>query len=141
MATVMGPTPPGTGDTQPASWATSSNATSPTVRCLPSASVTLLIPTSITTAPGLTMPAVMSPGLPTAEMSTSAVRVSSSIPGVYRLVEITVDAARMSRTATGLPTMLLAPTQTHRVPRRSMPVDSIISITASAVQGMSDRRP
>ena len=141
MATVIGPTPPGTGLTAEATAATSSKATSPTVLRVPSGASTREMPTSITTAPGLTMSAVISPGVPAAEMSTSAVRVSEPSCGVYLLVEITVAWSRMSSTTTGLPTMLLAPTQTHWVPGRSMPVDSIISMTASAVHGTRLRRP
>ena len=141
IATVSGPTPPGTGLTAEATATTSSKATSPTVRLVPSGAVTREMPTSITTAPGFTISAVINLGLPAAEMSTSAVRVSEPSSGVYLLVEITVASSRMSSTTTGLPTMLLAPTHTHRVPGSSTPVDSIISMTASAVQGTRLRRP
>jgi SAM-dependent methyltransferase len=57
IVTVIGPTPPGTGVIAPATSATPSKSTSPTRR--PSA--VRLVPTSITTAPGRTMSAVMSP--------------------------------------------------------------------------------
>ena len=99
------------------------------------------MPTSMTTAPGFTISPVINAGTPAADTSTSAVRVSSARSRVWMFVEITVASARMSSTATGLPTMLLAPTQTQRVPGSVTPVDSIISITASAVHGTRLRRP
>src|SRR5690606_13683154 len=67
IAIVIGPTPPGTGVIQPATSLTLSNSTSPTV--LPSR---LLIPTSITTAPGLTQSPFTISGCPTAATSISA---------------------------------------------------------------------
>ena len=100
-----------------------------------------LIPTSMTTAPGLTIWAVINPATPAAETSTSPVRVTVASSAVNLLVEITVASARMSSTTIGLPTILLAPTQTHRAPTNSIPVDSIISITARAVHGTKLRRP
>ena len=72
-------------------------------------------------------------------MSAFLVRAARS--GVNLLAEMTVASARMRRMATGLPTMLLAPTQTQVEPGRGTPVDSIISMTARAVQGMRERRP
>ena len=87
------------------------------------------------------MSRVMRPATPAALTKTSAVRVRLPRSSVYLFVEITVASARISRTAIGLPTMLLAPTITHRFPRSSMPVDSIISTDANAVQGTRLRRP
>src|SRR6266568_6027928 len=52
-AIVIGPTPPGTGVSAPATPRASSNATSPTMRDLPPPPGTRLMPTSITVAPGL----------------------------------------------------------------------------------------
>src|SRR6202034_4065775 len=52
-ATVIWPTPPGTGVIAPATFNASANATSPTSRVLPSVPGSRLIPTSITVAPGL----------------------------------------------------------------------------------------
>src|SRR5690606_38664601 len=72
IARVMGPTPPGLGETQPATSRTT-GSTSPTTRDLPVAgSVARETPTSTTTAPGLTMSAVTIPGTPAAATTTSA---------------------------------------------------------------------
>ena len=63
-ARVMGPTPPGLGESQEATSSTPS-ATSPAMRPLPVAgSTTRETPTSRTTAPGATISGVMMPGLP-----------------------------------------------------------------------------
>jgi hypothetical protein len=55
MATVIGPTPPGTGVMNPAARFASSNATSPTILFFPFAPLpsNTLMPQSMTTAPGL----------------------------------------------------------------------------------------
>src|ERR1700733_7463715 len=66
QATVIWPTPPGTGVIAPATAAASSKATSPTRRVLPSAPGNRLMPTSITVAPGLIQPPRTISGLPTA---------------------------------------------------------------------------
>src|SRR3569832_1597011 len=68
VATVIGPTPPGTGVIQPARRFATSKSTSPT--SLPSAS--RLMPTSMTMAPGLIHSPFTSPGLPTATTTMSA---------------------------------------------------------------------
>src|SRR4029077_1538445 len=65
-ATVICPTPPGTGVIAPATLSTSANATSPTRRVLPSAAGSRLIPTSITVAPGLIQSPRTISALPTA---------------------------------------------------------------------------
>jgi len=74
MATVMGPTPPGTGVIMEAIGETDGKSTSPTSRWpdFLAGSATRLIPTSITTAPGFTKSAVTNPGRPIAAISTSA---------------------------------------------------------------------
>src|SRR6185312_9218157 len=71
IAIVIGPTPPGTGVIAEASSATASWSTSPTSPLLFAASsgLSLLMPTSITTAPGLTYPAPIARGLPIAATS------------------------------------------------------------------------
>ena len=74
VATVIGPTPPGTGVIQLARWAAASNPTSPTNR--PSSN--RLIPTSITTAPGFTHSPGTMPGRPTATTRMSALRTACS---------------------------------------------------------------
>ena len=54
---------------------------------------------------------------------------------------VTVASARISSTATGLPTMLLAPTTTQCAPRSVTPLASTSSTTARAVHGTRLRRP
>ncbi len=73
MAIVIGPTPPGTGVMAEAMGETPAKSTSPTN--LPSRR---LVPTSITTAPGLTISAVIKRGFPMAAMRMSAERVISA---------------------------------------------------------------
>src|SRR5438270_434331 len=72
MATVIGPTPPGTGVNAPATGSTLARSTSPV--SLP-VSGSRVIPTSMTMAPGLTCSSVISPRLPVAAIRMSAVRV------------------------------------------------------------------
>ena len=66
QATVIWPTPPGTGVIAPATCDASAKATSPTRRALPSAPGSRLMPTSITVAPGLIQSPRTISGLPTA---------------------------------------------------------------------------
>src|SRR5579859_5849916 len=68
---VSGPTPPGVGVREPATSRTAAKSTSPTIP--PSGKE--LMPTSITTAPGRTIEAVIRLAWPTADTSTSAWRV------------------------------------------------------------------
>ena len=65
-ATVIWPTPPGTGVIAPATFSASAKATSPTSRVLPSGPGSRLMPTSITVAPGLIQSPRTISGLPTA---------------------------------------------------------------------------
>lgn len=65
-ATVIWPTPPGTGVMAPATFNASAKATSPTSRSLPSGPGVRLMPTSITVAPGLIQSPRTISGLPTA---------------------------------------------------------------------------
>src|SRR5690606_20071715 len=89
IARVMGPTPPGLGETQPATSRTP-GSTSPTTRDLPvSGSVARDTPTSTTTAPGLTMSAVTIPGTPAAATTTSARRVWAARSAVPVCVSVT----------------------------------------------------
>src|SRR5262249_21697893 len=77
MATVMGPTPPGTGVIARATWRTDSKSTSPVIRPRPpAASVSRWMPTSTTTAPGFTQSALTRCRRPTAATSRSASRAS-----------------------------------------------------------------
>src|SRR6266404_1882863 len=68
-ATVIWPTPPGTGVIAPATSSASPNATSPTRRGLPLGTGIRLMPTSITVAPGLIQSPRTISGLPTAARS------------------------------------------------------------------------
>src|SRR4029077_3373098 len=71
-ATVICPTPPGTGVIAPATLSASVKATSPTRRVLPSAAGRRLMPTSITVAPGLIQSPRTISALPTAASTSSA---------------------------------------------------------------------
>ena len=77
---VMGPTPPGTGVMNEAFARASSKATSPTSRVplVLLGSSMLLIQTSYTTAPSLTMSAVTNCGIPMAAIRMSASEVISA---------------------------------------------------------------
>src|SRR5690554_4024709 len=112
-ATVIGPTPPGTGVIQAARSAAGANSTSPTRR--PSSS--RLIPTSMTMAPLRTHSPLTSPGLPTATTSSSARRTWASRPRVKRRQMVVVQPASISSRAIGRPTMLEAPTTVAFRPR------------------------
>ena len=79
VTSVIGPTPPGTGETASAHPATDSVSTSPTIRTLPvTSSLSGLMPTSIIVAPGFTISPVTSRGTPAATTRMSASRVSFS---------------------------------------------------------------
>ena len=121
MATVTGPTPPGTGEMAPATSATSVVSTSPTTWDLPSGPWMRLMPTSITVAPGLIHSGVTKPGTPAAEITTSHVRAKSGKSLVNRLTLKTVASDRINNNAIGFPTMLDWPTTRHRTPHKSTP--------------------
>src|SRR6185369_10766044 len=72
-APVSGPTPPGTGVIADATFSALSKSTSPTM-----CPWTTLMPTSMTTAPGLSIAAVTRPGLPAATTTMSARRTLSA---------------------------------------------------------------
>ena len=99
------------------------------------------MPTSITTAPGLIMSAVIIRGRPTATTRMSARRVWAARSRVLLLHSVTVAPACSSRCSCGLPTRLLAPTITASAPRRGTPVVSSRRITPSGVQGTSCGAP
>src|SRR5206468_988265 len=131
IAIVIGPTPPGTGVMHEAVPSTLWKSTSPA--SLPSAS--RVIPTSMTTAPGFTIWAVTSLGLPAATTRMSAWRVIAPRSGVLELQMVTVAPLCKSRSAIGLPTMLLRPTTTACRPCTSISSRSISLITPRGVQG------
>ena len=84
IATVIGPTPPGTGDNRDATCPTS-GCTSPARRHPLSrvSSSTRLIPTSTTTAPGLIQSTLTISGLPTAAITMSAFKHSALASVVF----------------------------------------------------------
>ncbi|MNK49217.1 hypothetical protein D3C87_680600 [compost metagenome] len=112
---VMGPTPPGTGVSQPATRSTS-GWTSPA--SLPSGR--RLVPTSITTAPGLIMSGVIMWGRPTAATTRSASRTLAARSRVREWQRVTVASALVSSMAMGLPTMTERPTTTASMPERGI---------------------
>jgi hypothetical protein len=112
MVMVIGPTPPGTGVIIPATSLALSKSTSP--HSLPSGR--RLMPTSITTAPGLIMAPVTILGLPVATTSTSARFVWNARSRVFDVQMVTVASLASSISACGLPTMLLRPTTTASAP-------------------------
>src|SRR4029453_2487862 len=134
IATVIGPTPPGTGGVWLARSAAGPNSTSP--RTLPSAP--RLIPTSITTEPGFTHSPRTRPPRPAAAIRTSAFPTSPARSAVREWHMVTVACRSSSRKATGLPTRRLRPTTTARAPRGGAPTSSSGRITPSGVRG---RRP
>src|SRR5690606_36687408 len=89
---VIGPTPPGTGVIASATSAASSKCTSPTSRYPRFAlgSSTRLMPTSMTTAPGLIMSPRIISGRPTAAMRMSACRVIAPRSCVRECATVTV---------------------------------------------------
>ena len=112
IARVIGPTPPGLGETQPATSQTSA-ATSPAI--LPSTRET---PTSSTAAPGLTMSPVMMPGTPAAATTMSACRTwaaRSRVP-VWHSVTVAFSVRRVSSSPSGRPTVRPRPTTTTSAP-------------------------
>src|SRR4030042_340278 len=121
---VIGPTPPGYGDNQPATSLASLNATSPARRYPFSdeGSSTRLVPTSITTAPGLIQSAFTISGLPTAETRKSALRqmLAKSLEREWHIV--TVASRFTSNKATGIPTMFERPSTTAFAPFSWNPV-------------------
>src|SRR5712691_367174 len=117
IATVMGPTPPGTGVMARALRLADSKSTSPA--SLPVSR--RLIPTSMTTAPSLIISPVTTPALPAATQSTSARRQCSPKSRV-RVWHMVTVAWRPSRSwASGLPTRRDRPTTTASAPLSSMP--------------------
>ncbi len=79
--------------------------------------VTTLMPISMTTAPALTMSAVMNPGFPMATHRISADRQTSARPAVLLWQIVTVAFLRSSRRESGLPTIMLLRPQRHAFPQ------------------------
>src|ERR1700733_9937650 len=95
---VIGPTPPGTGDTYAAFAATDAKSMSPA--SLPFSR--RLMPTSITAAPSFTISPLIKPGLPVAITSISACRVIAPRSGVLELQIVTVAPSCSNINAIGL---------------------------------------
>ena len=134
---VIGPTPPGTGVIADATAETPAKSTSP--HNLPAS--LRFMPTSMITAPGLTMSAVTVLRRPTAATSTSACRVCDARSAVALWQIVTVAFACSSSNAIGLPTVLLRPMTTACLPRSSMPVLSMSLMQPYGVQGRKPARP
>src|SRR5436190_6702820 len=135
QATVIGPTPPGTGVRWPAMCRASSKATSPTSLVLPSPRATRLMPTSITAAPGLIQSPRTSSGLPIATTRMSAVRQSAAKSRVREWPMVTVQSARSSSCATGRPTRVERPITTACLPLNDPSVSASSIEQPSGVQG------
>ena len=102
-----------------------------------------LTPTSITTAPGLSMSPVSVFGRPAATTTMSASRVNFAMSGVpvWHNVTVAFVSLRASSTATGLPTMLLRPITTACLPLMSIPANSISLMMPWGVHGRKQRSP
>src|SRR3989344_3334234 len=111
LATVMGPTPPGTGVIAEAFFTTSSKSTSPT-----RPSRVWFMPTSTTTTPSFTASPVIIFGFPIAAIRISAPRVMAARSLVLLWQIVTVASRLRSITAIGFPTILLRPTITACLP-------------------------
>ena len=143
LATVTGPTPPGTGVIAPAFFAASSKATSPTRRLLPSpfsGAGMRLMPTSMTVAPGFPQSPFTISGRPTAatRMSASAATRARSFVREWQIV--TVAFRCRSSSAIGFPTMSLRPMTTARAPAIATPDRSSSSMMPAGVHDTSDPR-
>src|ERR1041385_6175286 len=141
IATVTGPTPPGTGVTQLATSFTASVSTSPTIVPWPSGPATWLMPISMTAAPGFTMSAFRNFGLPTATMTASARLECAATERVRWWHTVTVAPSAISMNAVGLPTISEWPTTTASSPCRARPVGLISSPAGAAADGARRRVP
>jgi hypothetical protein len=125
------PTPPGTGVNAPARPMTASASTSPTR--LPFSSG--VVPTSTTTAPGVTCSAPSIRGRPTAATRMSASLVRAARSRVREWQTVTVASSFTSRNAAGMPTTADRPMTTASRPSISIPDRRRISMAAWAVAG------
>src|SRR5918995_87560 len=145
-AIVSGPTPPGTGVSAPAT-AETPGWTSPTTsaprlakaerrgdsggnsRSTSAASVTRLVPTSITVAPGFIHSGWTNAVRPMATTTRSASRTTDGRSFVREWQIVTVACSWSNSIAMGFPTMSLRPTTTARAPFNSIPDRCSSSIT------------
>ena len=137
IAIVIGPTPPGTGVMAAARAAAGAYSTSPS--SLPSA--VRLMPTSITTAPGLTHSPRIISARPTAATSRSARPTVAARSRVFEWQTVTVASAPSSSAAIGLPTMFDRPTTTAFAPASGRRASSISFITPKGVQATKRGSP
>ena len=99
------------------------------------------MPTSITTAPGLTKSRSIIRGRPTAAISTSARAHTARRSRVREWQTVTVALAASSSCAIGLPNRFERPTTTASAPSSSPRRSRSSSITPSGVHGRSPGRP
>src|SRR5579885_1791979 len=104
-------------------------------------SVTLLVPTSTTVAPGRIQSAATKPGLPMAATMMSARRRTSGRARVLEWQMVTVALACMRRRAMGFPTMSLRPRTTALAPSIVIPLRRRISMQPAGVQATRPGRP
>ncbi len=139
MATVIGPTPPGTGVIHEAislaDFSTSPTSTYP--RALFTSS-TRLMPMSITTAPGFIQDFFTIFGLPTAAIKISASRHFEAISSVLEWAMVTVASAPLeaSSIAIGIPTFRDRPITRAVLPAVVIPAQSNMCITPLGVHGI-----
>ena len=143
IATVMGPTPPGTGVIALATCLTSSNATSPTSfwPLFFEASGTALIPQSMTTAPGLTQSFLTSSGTPQATTKMSACLAMAATSLVLEWAMVTVALFHNNNWAMGDPTIFDLPIITAWAPMMVAPARLISSKHPYGVQGRKQFEP
>ena len=146
IAIVIGPTPPGTGVINEQRSIADSNSMSPTIFFLErdswededmvssALSPISLMPTSIAMAPSLNQEPLKNPGYPTAEMKISAYFTYSSICGVFEWHKLTVAFLRLSKRASGIPTILERPQTVTLLPSRLSHTDSMRRSTPRGVQ-------
>mmetsp|Transcript_44982 Transcript_44982/g.97711 ORF Transcript_44982/g.97711 Transcript_44982/m.97711 type:complete len:200 (+) Transcript_44982:163-762(+) len=139
MAMVIGPTPPGTGVIFDATARASLKATSPT-SLWPSflvESSTALIPTSMTTQPGLSQSPLTISALPRAAMTMSALRTFSFKSLVLEWQTVTVAFIDWSSAATGIPTIFERPSTTASKPLTFTLLRCRSSMQPAGVHGMA----
>src|SRR3989339_312074 len=143
---VIGPTPPGTGVIYEHLGATSSKRTSPaSLKPVFVSASTLVIPTSITTAPSFTISPLRKPGTPSAAIIISAFSVCSFrfLVRLWHIVTVQSPgfAFNESKFAIGFPTILLRPIITQCFPDVSTPYLISSSNIPAGVADINEGRP
>ena len=129
QATVIGPTPPGTGDTREAVLLTDAKSTSPTTPPAPSSEV----PASIIILPCFIFSPVIKLGLPTAEIITSASLSNLAMFSVLLRATACGQPLCSKKKLTGRPASWPKPIIKLCLVFKSIPHPSKIFITALAV--------